>query len=318
MPETPPKRRPRIRPSGGLLFLAGMLAVPAAAWLLHVLSVSAEPASSAPMAVVSLTATMSPYQKWLASEGVRAPARPMAFVLVPAHSPCRRDPCGMLVLGQGDITPDTPATFADFLHRVQAVQQPEGVAFDSGGGSFFASLAIGAQIRQARLATVVRRGASCQSACAYAFLGGTRRTVAPGAAYGVHVGGVVSDAPRSPPRKTFTAMDMETAAASGFRTGVGDTGLLMKYLDAMGIDAAYLAATMHSYGDTYNLSPACMAWLRVTTGTPRPRHDPCPGVTGIQAFACPSGTDAATHALHAMLGSRLRCRKPDPNAVVLR
>jgi hypothetical protein len=49
------------------------------------------------------------------------------------------------------------------------------VQFDSPGGSLIEGIEIGNIIRDARLETIVARGSQCASACALAFLGGTRR-----------------------------------------------------------------------------------------------------------------------------------------------
>jgi hypothetical protein len=60
------------------------------------------------------------------------------------------------------------------------------VAFQSDGGNLVAGIRIGALIREKKFSTVVPDGASCASACALAWLGGTRRLVGQDASVGFH------------------------------------------------------------------------------------------------------------------------------------
>ena len=60
------------------------------------------------------------------------------------------------------------------------------VAFQSDGGSLVAGIRMGALIREKKFATVVPDGASCASACALAWLGGTRRFMGQGSSVGFH------------------------------------------------------------------------------------------------------------------------------------
>jgi hypothetical protein len=97
------------------------------------------------------------------------------------------------VLAEGDIIADTPAQFAAFLRRTVVV--PEIVQFNSGGGSLFAALELGREIRRARwetgvatpgLSMLAPRPGECDSACTFAFLGGVTRSMAAGSRFGVH------------------------------------------------------------------------------------------------------------------------------------
>ena len=60
------------------------------------------------------------------------------------------------------------------------------VAFGSDGGSLVAGIRIGALIREKKYTTVIPDGASCASACALAWLGGTRRFMGQGSSVGFH------------------------------------------------------------------------------------------------------------------------------------
>jgi hypothetical protein len=79
----------------------------------------------------------------------------------------------------GDI--DTFRTKAASVSAPRAV-----VAFHSDGGNLVAGIRIGALIREKKFTTVVPDGASCASACALAWLGGTRRLVGQDASVGFH------------------------------------------------------------------------------------------------------------------------------------
>jgi hypothetical protein len=60
------------------------------------------------------------------------------------------------------------------------------VAFQSPGGSLNAGIEIGTQIRLRNYMTLVPAGVQCASACALAWLGGTKRLMEPGALIGFH------------------------------------------------------------------------------------------------------------------------------------
>jgi hypothetical protein len=79
----------------------------------------------------------------------------------------------------GDI--DTFRTKAASISAPRVV-----VAFHSDGGNLVAGIRIGALIREKKFTTVVPDGASCASACALAWLGGTRRLVGQDASVGFH------------------------------------------------------------------------------------------------------------------------------------
>ena len=64
------------------------------------------------------------------------------------------------------------------------------VAFQSPGGNLIAGIEIGTQIRLRNYMTLVPSGVQCASACALAWLGGTKRLMGPGARIGFHAASV--------------------------------------------------------------------------------------------------------------------------------
>jgi hypothetical protein len=88
----------------------------------------------------------------------------------------------VLVLVKGDLE---LSDIDEFRSRVSAVPKAT-VAFESDGGSLIAGIRIGTLIRLKNLVTVVPDGAQCASACAIAWLGGSRRYVGAGAKVGFH------------------------------------------------------------------------------------------------------------------------------------
>jgi hypothetical protein len=74
-----------------------------------------------------------------------------------------------------------------FRTKVAALTTPRAaVAFRSDGGSLVAGIRIGTLIREKKFTTIIPDHASCASACALAWLGGTRRFMGEGASVGFH------------------------------------------------------------------------------------------------------------------------------------
>ena len=119
-----------------------------------------------------------------------ARAHAMSFEAVSGPEACQARPC---IAASGPIDARTADEFDAFLKAHPAAGGL--VILDSGGGDLLQGLALGNEIRHARLDTMVgaydaRDGrlaaGTCASACAYAFLGGVERSIAPGARIGVH------------------------------------------------------------------------------------------------------------------------------------
>ena len=60
------------------------------------------------------------------------------------------------------------------------------IVLNSPGGNLSAGVILGREFRKRNISTVIPSGAVCTSTCAYAFMGGTRRTVELGGRYGLH------------------------------------------------------------------------------------------------------------------------------------
>lgn len=103
---------------------------------------------------------------------------------------------GCYVIAKGQIVADTPRKFTDFMQD----NSPDGnkVLLESPGGSLAAGVRLGRMFRAREMHTVVGEGtpvknregfpgpAICNSACAYAFLGGKTRTLQKGSSLGFH------------------------------------------------------------------------------------------------------------------------------------
>jgi len=106
--------------------------------------------------------------------------------------------CCWWVAAEGEITPATPRAFEEFIKNRSYPPVPyETIRLNSPGGSLIAGLKLGYLFRQYQTFTTVggtrpnqffddQIDGICASACAYAFLGGVRRTLDPGARLGVH------------------------------------------------------------------------------------------------------------------------------------
>ncbi len=119
---------------------------------------------------------------WTAAPG-RASA--MTFEMTSAGA-CSATPC---IAATGEIEGATSGQFKAFI-IANHVQPGATVALQSFGGDLAQGLMLGAQIRAAGLSTLVQgsglEGGACASACAYAFLGGVKRTLTADSRVGVH------------------------------------------------------------------------------------------------------------------------------------
>lgn len=125
-----------------------------------------------------------------------AQAEPMSFSIHPVLIDC---PSCVIVEANGEITEETPALFRRFTTEHQ-LSFPKSMTFvmNSPGGSLMGGLALGQLIRNGGFNTHVGQvvaGADgkvaladgiCASACAYAFLGGSKRSIGLRGKYGLH------------------------------------------------------------------------------------------------------------------------------------
>jgi hypothetical protein len=115
----------------------------------------------------------------------------MTFEAVSGPDACQGRTC---IVASGPIDERTADDFDRFL-KDHAETKGGLLILDSEGGALLQSLQLGNEIRHAGLDTTVAafdqdsrslKGGVCASACAYAFLGGVQRSLAPGARIGVH------------------------------------------------------------------------------------------------------------------------------------
>lgn len=93
-------------------------------------------------------------------------------------------PEGRVLLAQGEVMPGEVDKLRRSLEASGAIEE---IWFDSPGGNALEGPKMGRLIRRLGLATRVKAGHSCSSACSYAFLGGVIRIVEPGGYYGIHM-----------------------------------------------------------------------------------------------------------------------------------
>lgn len=133
-----------------------------------------------------------------------AAANPMGFEILMGTGKCQE--C-VVVSAVGEITNDTPTLFEAFIQEHGVVSDKDTtVVLNSPGGSLMGGLKMGEIIRAngfsthiAQLETVSGGGyvlseGSCASACAYAYLGGQRRSIELQSKYGVHQISTTTDA----------------------------------------------------------------------------------------------------------------------------
>lgn len=142
----------------------------------------------------------------------------MTFVL--ANECIGPKDCRKVVHATGYISRSSPDRLRDFVKK-HGNAYP--ISFDSKGGSLGHGLHLGGLIRQQQLNTEVEQGKSCWSACAYAFLGGTRRIIGPNSSFGIHQFSPGED------------VDISGSEATSFVQLL--TSHLRKYVSSMGVDS---------------------------------------------------------------------------------
>lgn len=143
--------------------------------------------------------------------------------------------CDPYILAKGTITSSTPEDFVRFVKQGKFHTR---VFFHSPGGNLAAAIRLGRLIREFRFNTlvggpyenvirlwedyeIVEKEGHCFSACAYAFLGGVKRTVESSGKFGIHqFRGTTKDTGESSTQVIMTA--------------------LSNYLEEMGIDRTFL------------------------------------------------------------------------------
>lgn len=120
------------------------------------------------------------------------------------------------------------------------------IELSSGGGDVYEGLNIGYLLREFDVASLVRRGDLCLSACALAFLGGTMSHLPPnlspdrrveiGGEVGFHNFFINPDSAKLP-----AAADPAAGMVVGFDLARGGSALLVRYAGMMALDPAFIA-----------------------------------------------------------------------------
>lgn len=153
--------------------------------------------------------------------------------------------CEWIVI-DGKIPIDADKLLEAWIRKSGYADIPLAVVMNSNGGNLVGGIRLGQAIRRLGLKTEIGRTTpdpdvptnqmqgpgGCYSACAYAFLGGVRRTAVSGT-YGVHQ--FYSDAYfDAPAQKAFTAIDLSGQQAL--------TGVILAYVVEMGADPQIVVA----------------------------------------------------------------------------
>ncbi len=171
-----------------------------------------------------------------------------------------------VILAEGEITESTPLALEHFLEASKIPYQADKsttVFLNSPGGSVIAGLRLGEIFRRNGFDTHIglakskisqsitkTQGAICASSCAYAFLGGNKRSIEPGARYGLHQISVASD--KSSPTQATVSQTQDTLAS------------IIKYIERMGVSADVIKiATLTSSTDIYWVEPSELYHLNV-------------------------------------------------------
>jgi hypothetical protein len=190
------------------------------------------------------------------------PLHAMTFTTA-AEPYCIAGQCGKAVEAEGIILGlNTIEAFQAYL-EAQGSAPPQTVLFNSRGGMFRASIALGELIRLRGLNTAVRDDHRCWSACVYALMGGVKRQVEPDAALGVHVN-----------RPFYGPTD--TVQASDATDMLYDVGGQIQYLQKMDVRLEFLNVIYSSYTNTVHpFDAACARYMGVANVGQSPASDPC-------------------------------------------
>lgn len=163
--------------------------------------------------------------------------------------------------------------------RTNGVDQPlAAIELSSSGGDLFESIKIGYLFREFDVGTIVRRGDTCLSACAMAFLGGTSshlppqpvisRTIEIGGQVGFHNFSANAESIRRESRN-----DTDAGIARSFGLARAGASAILRYTADMGVDPGFVARMIALPSDV---------WQYVDTNE-----------QFLQVRACPVGLEAA-------------------------
>jgi len=141
----------------------------------------------------------------------------------------------------------------DDFSRLVRENGPRFVTFQSPGGNVWKAMELGRLIRQSALDTLQIRSLECESACAFAFMGGVKRFADPGA-IGMHRASL----------QDSSSVDVDSAVSSIQAL----TATEIAYLNDMGVDPALLQVALnYSSDDIRYLSGSEMEQYRVVTNS---------------------------------------------------
>lgn len=226
----------------------------------------------------------------LVSSALVVPARgdnralPMRFELrVEGPAAVCGDNCRTLIAAAGAITADSPRDFIKFMQGSAARGnnlRDATVVLDSDGGSVLGAIALGREIRKARLSTAVGRVidlttaanvrsddikfakvspiADCESMCAFVVLGGVKRTIPAEARVMVHQIWL-GDRRDDPTAATYSAEDLVLVQR--------DIGSLARFTEEMGasIDLLDLALRIPPWEPLHVMSRREIMAMRLAT-----------------------------------------------------
>ncbi|MBY0324233.1 MAG: hypothetical protein K2X72_36310 [Reyranella sp.] len=163
------------------------------------------------------------------------------------------------------------------------------IELSSLGGDLYEGLKIGYLLREYSVASVVRAKDICLSACALAFLGGTRSRAGPAfvPSRGIEIGGQVgfhnfvlnANSDQLPPARAG-----REGLAAGFGLARGGAAALVRYASTMGIDTAFIARLLGSSPEQWDYVDVAQTFITLQTcpiGLGRIRESPAVTATNI-------------------------------------
>ncbi len=188
-----------------------------------------------------------------------AMAAPMSFSI--RGGPIQCSGC-VIVVADGDISQETPALFEEFVSENVLLERDTTVVLNSPGGSLWGGLELGRAIRSNSFNTHIAtrqlnageaytpEAGACASSCAYAFLGGVRRSKEIQSQYGLHQLSVDSDS--------------EVSLSQAVRSTQQVIAEVSKYVEDMGASSNIVTLATQTSADSIDwISDASLSELGV-------------------------------------------------------
>ncbi|SKA30802.1 hypothetical protein SAMN02745126_05027 [Enhydrobacter aerosaccus] len=181
-------------------------------------------------------------------------------------------------------------------------------SLSSSGGDLVEGFKVGYLFREFDVATVVRKGDSCLSACALAFLGGTISHVPPTVVLGrsVEIGGVVGFHnfylnPKS--REAQEAASAPEGIAKGFGEARGAASMLARYVTFMDVEPGFIARMLGRPSDQWEYIDTAGSFIDLKVcpiGLSPPRDPPQTLATNICNNAIGIGGASSSRQVRSM------------------